>query len=68
MRQRKGRRPVWLYYRFTLSVSDSEDLLAHRSITVSYESIRHLSETFGLAYAGRLAKSLIAGLKPMSID
>jgi putative transposase len=28
--------PVWLYYRFTQSFRDSEDLLAHRSITVSY--------------------------------
>jgi len=33
---------VWLYYRFTLSFRDVEDLLAQRAITVSYESIRHL--------------------------
>ena len=45
---------VWLYYRFTLSFRDVEDLLAHRGITVSYESIRHWCETFGLAYARRL--------------
>jgi putative transposase len=32
---------VWLYYRFTLSFRDVEDLLAQRGITVSYESIRH---------------------------
>ena len=32
---------VWLYYRFTLSFRDVEELLAHRGITVSYESIRH---------------------------
>ena len=32
---------VWLYYRFTLSFRDVEDLLAHRGITISYESIRH---------------------------
>ena len=31
---------VWLYYRFNLSYRDIEDLLAERSITVSYESIR----------------------------
>ena len=30
---------VWLYYRFTLSFRDVEDLLADRGITVSYESI-----------------------------
>src|SRR4029450_1272204 len=44
---------VWLYYRFTLSFRDVEDLLAHRGITVSYESIRHWCETFALAYARR---------------
>ena len=37
---------VWLYYRFTLSFRDVEDLLAQRAITVSYESIRHWCETF----------------------
>ena len=45
---------VWLYYRFTLSFRDVEDLLAHRGITVSYESIWHWYDTFGLAYAQRL--------------
>jgi putative transposase len=45
---------VWLYYRFSLSFRDVEDLLAQRGVTVSYESIRHWCETFGLAYARRL--------------
>jgi len=45
---------VWLYYRLTLSFRDVEDLLAHRRIIVSYESIRHWCDTFGLAYARRL--------------
>jgi putative transposase len=45
---------VWLYYRFTLSFRDVEDLLAYRGITVSYESIRHWWGTFGLAYVRRL--------------
>src|SRR5262245_12729770 len=44
----------WLYYRFTLSFRDVEDLLAQRGITVSYESIRHWCETCGVAYARRL--------------
>jgi putative transposase len=47
---------VWLYYRFTLSFRDVEDLLAQRGITVSYESIRHWCETFGVAYARRLRR------------
>ena len=47
---------VWLYYRFTLSFRDVEDLLAQRGITVSYESIRQWCETFGVAYARRLRR------------
>src|SRR2546425_4782042 len=31
---------VWLYHRFCLSFRDTEDLLAQRGITVSYETIR----------------------------
>jgi transposase-like protein len=31
------------------STRDVEGLLAERGITVSYETIRHWSETFGLA-------------------
>ncbi len=31
---------VWLYQRFCLSLRDTEDLLAQRGITVSYEAIR----------------------------
>src|SRR6476659_3657374 len=47
---------VWLYYRFSLSFRDVEDLLAQRGITVSYESIRHWCETLGAAYAQRLRR------------
>jgi putative transposase len=47
---------VWLYYRFTMSFRDVEDLLAQRGITVSYESIRHWCQPFGLAYARRLRR------------
>ena len=31
---------VWLYYRFGLSFRDTEDLLAQRNVTVTYETIR----------------------------
>jgi len=34
------RQAVWLYFRFTLSLRDVEDLLARRGIEVSYETIR----------------------------
>lgn len=34
------RHAVWLYFRFSLSLRDVEELLAQRGIEVSYETIR----------------------------
>ena len=31
---------VWLYFRFSLSFRDVEELLAQRGITVTYETVR----------------------------
>ena len=45
---------VWLYFRFSLSFRDVEDLLAQRGITVTYETIRRWCRSFGRAYARRL--------------
>ncbi len=45
---------VWVYYRFSLSFRDVEDLLAERGITVTYETIRQWCLTFGIDYARRL--------------
>src|SRR5438552_14491878 len=42
---------VWLYFRFTLSFRDVEDLLAERGIEVSYETIRQWTTRFGPAIA-----------------
>jgi len=42
---------VWLYYRFTLSFRDIEELLAARYITVSYETIRQWCQKFGQKYS-----------------
>jgi putative transposase len=47
---------VWLYHRFCLSFRDTEDLLAQRGITVSYETIRAWCRTFGPAYARTLRR------------
>src|SRR5437588_12109172 len=44
-------RAVWLYFRFTLSLRDVEDLLAERGIEVSYETIRKWVMRFGPAIA-----------------
>ena len=48
---------VWLYYRFTRSFRDVEDLLAERGIVVSYESVRQWCRKFGADYARRIRKS-----------
>ena len=45
---------VWLYHRFAVSFRDVEDLLAQRSITVTYETIRQWCLTFGPRYARTL--------------
>ena len=47
---------VWLYYRFSLSFRDVEDLLAKRGVLVSHETIRQWSRKFGPVYARRLAR------------
>jgi transposase-like protein len=50
------RQAVWLYFRFTMSYRDVEDLLAERGIDVSYETIRLWVLKFGQAYARRIRK------------
>lgn len=45
---------IWLYFRFTLSYRDVEDLLAERGIDVSYETIRRRVEKFGRKHAKQL--------------
>jgi putative transposase len=47
---------VWLYYRFSLSFRDVEDLLAQRGIDVTYETIRQWCEKFGPGYAVKLKR------------
>ena len=47
---------VWLYHRFALSFRDVEDLLAQRSITLTYETIRQWCLTFGPSYARTLRR------------
>ena len=47
---------IWLYFRFTLSFRDVEDLLAERGIAVSYETIRRWLNHFGPMIAADLRK------------
>ena len=50
------RQAVWLYFRFTMSYRDVEDLLAERGIDVSYETVRRWVLKFGRAYAHRIRR------------
>src|SRR5437867_9140965 len=45
---------VWLYYRFTLSYRDVQELLFERGITVSHEAIRKWCLKFGQDYTNQL--------------
>ena len=42
---------VWVYFRFTMSLRDVEELLAERGIEVSREAIRFWVNKFGPAIA-----------------
>jgi transposase-like protein len=48
---------VWLYFRFTLSLRDVEEMLAQRGIEVSYETIRCWALKFGRAFARNLRRA-----------
>ena len=47
---------VWLYYRFTLSLRDVEDLLAERGVDVTYETVRCWANKFGPAIAANIRR------------
>ena len=47
---------VWLYFRFTLSFRDVEEMLAQRGIEASYESIRCWALKFGRLFAQNLRR------------
>lgn len=51
------RHAVWLYFRFTLSLRDVEELLAQRGIEVSYETIRCWALKLGRQFAHNLRRS-----------
>ena len=48
---------VWLYYRFTMSIRDVEDLLAERGIDVTHETVRCWANKFGPAFAANIRKA-----------
>jgi transposase-like protein len=47
---------VWLYFRFALRLRDVEEMLAHRDIDVSYETIRYWTTKLGPKIAANLRR------------
>ena len=47
-------RTIWLYFRFSLSLRDVEEMLAERGINISYETIRRWILKFGPSIAAEL--------------
>src|SRR5277367_1781364 len=47
---------VWLYFRFSLSFREVEELMLARGVAVSYETIRRWCAKFGQAYANQLRR------------
>jgi transposase-like protein len=54
------RHAVWLYFRFTLSIRDVEELLAQRGIEVSREAVRCWINKFGPLIAANLRRRRMA--------
>ncbi len=47
---------VWLYYRFSLSYRDVEEMMAARGLILTYETIRQWCLKFGQTYANDLRR------------
>ncbi len=47
---------VWLYFRFTLSLRDVEEMMAHRGVDVSYETVHAWTVKFGPKIAANLRR------------
>jgi putative transposase len=48
---------VWLYYRFSLSYRDIEEIMAERGVQLTYETVRKWCLKFGQRYANALRRS-----------
>src|SRR5918911_2411366 len=47
---------VWLYFRFSLSFRDVEELMAQRGVVLTYETVRQWCRKFGQRYANELRR------------
>ena len=57
---------VWLYFRFTLSFRDVEEMLAMRGVSLSYETVREWCLKFGQTYANGLRRKISSTWRPMA--
>ncbi len=48
---------VWLYFHFSISYRDVEEMMAMRGLTLTYETIRYWCLKFGQAYSNALHRS-----------
>lgn len=48
---------VWLYFCFTTSLRDLEEMLAQRGIDVTYETVRSWANKFGPAIAANIRRA-----------
>ncbi len=47
---------IWLYYRFSMSFRDVEELMTARGVVLSYETVRRWTLKFGQQYANDLRR------------
>ncbi len=47
---------LWLYFRFSLSFRDVEELMAARGVILSYETVRRWTLKFGQQYANEVKR------------
>jgi putative transposase len=47
---------IWLYFRFSVSFRDVEELMAARGVLLSYETVRRWCDKFGRSYAAGLRR------------
>lgn len=59
---------IWLYFRFTLSLRDDEELFAERGLNVSYEAVRQRLQTPASGIAANLRERRPAPSNPWKLD
>ena len=56
------RQAVWLYFRFTLSLLDVEEMLAERGVETNYETIRCWALKFDRLFRAEAGRTWMAAI------